>query len=170
MSCVGPKAVSLSLLDGRGPRVRPGVFPERTLVMSTKITTTTPPADKYNKEQGWHANTDLGCDLKTLLCSDRKLKARKNYTGVLRLDSEPIVDEFLCRDPHYTFTESAQSAKVCHRNPYHYQGQHVSCTISPDGKPRLNFKQLKLDADFDKYRYAREVMNEVIQALDLSGL
>jgi hypothetical protein len=42
--------------------------------------------------------------------------------------------------------------------------------IQPDGKPRLNFKQLKLGADFDKYRFAREVMNEVIQALDIAGL
>lgn len=126
--------------------------------------------EHHDEAEAWHANTDLCVNLKTILCSGKRMEIGKNYTGVLRLDSEPIVDEFLCRDPHYTFVESAQSTKVCHRNPYHYQGQHVSCTISPDGKPRLNFKQMKLDADFDKYRYAREVMNEVIQALDLSGL
>ena len=34
---------------------------------------------------GWHRNTDLGCDLKTILCSDRRMKQGKDYQGVLRL-------------------------------------------------------------------------------------
>ena len=37
---------------------------------------------------GWHRNTDLGCDLKTILCSDRKMKVKKDYQGVLRLDDD----------------------------------------------------------------------------------
>ena len=74
--------------------------------MSTKITTTTPPTEKYNKEQGWHPNTDLGCEVKTILRSDVRMKVSKEYQGVLRLDSEGIVEEFLSRDPHYTFIET----------------------------------------------------------------
>ena len=49
---------------------------------------------------GWHRNTDLGCDLKTILCSDRRMKQGKDYQGVLRLDDEGTIDEYLSRDPH----------------------------------------------------------------------
>ena len=44
---------------------------------------------------GWHRNTDLGCDLKTILCSDRRMKQGKDYQGVLRLDDEGTIDEYL---------------------------------------------------------------------------
>ena len=61
---------------------------------------------KKNNEKVWHTNTDLGCDLKTILCSDRKMKVKKDYQGVLRLDDEGTIDEYLSRDPHYTFVET----------------------------------------------------------------
>ena len=107
-------------------------------------------------------------DLAAVLQDDPILQRGKLYVGTLRLDAPSENNHF--RDDLLSFTETAPSAKVCHRNPCHYQGQHISYTIRPDGKPRLNFKQLKLDAGFNKFRYAREVMNEVIQALDLAGL
>ena len=37
---------------------------------------------KANKH-GWHTNTDLGCDLKTILRNDRRMKVGKDYQGVL---------------------------------------------------------------------------------------
>ena len=86
MSCV-VRRLSHFLGWAEGPSCETEAFPERTLVMSKKITTTTPPTD-YNKEQGWHTNTDLGCDVKTILRSDRKMKVGKEYQGVLRRDSE----------------------------------------------------------------------------------
>ena len=55
---------------------------------------------KKNNEKVWHTNTDLGCDLKTILRSDRKMKVKKDYQGVLRLDDEGTIDEYLSRDPH----------------------------------------------------------------------
>ena len=32
---------------------------------------------------GWHTNTDLGCDVKTILRSDLRMKVGKEYQGVL---------------------------------------------------------------------------------------
>ena len=67
---------------------------------------------------GWNPNTDLGCDLKTILRSDRRMQTSKDYQGVLRRDSDADVDEFLCRDAHYTFIEQylrslASAIRVC---------------------------------------------------------
>ena len=60
---------------------------------------------------GWHRNTDLGCDLKTILRSDRRMKVKKDYQGVLRLDDEGTIDEYLSRDPHYTFVETLKTGE-----------------------------------------------------------
>ena len=113
-------------------------------------------------------NLLLCVDLSTTLQNDPILQQGKLYVGTLRLDVPSENNHF--RDDLLSFTEIAPLVKTCHRNPCNYQGQYISCTIQPDGKPPLNFKQLKLGADFDKYRFAREVMNEVIQALDIAGL
>ena len=61
--------------------------------MSKKITTTTPPTEKYNKEQGWHKNTDLGCDVKTLLRSDVRMKTSKEYQGVICMALEGLIEK-----------------------------------------------------------------------------
>ena len=53
--------------------------------------------------QGWHRNTELSVDLKTILRSDSKMKAGKNYQGILRRDE--ICEEFHY-DEHFTFTET----------------------------------------------------------------
>ena len=133
--------------------------------MSKKITTTTPPTEKYNKEQGWHTNTDLGCDIKTLLRSDVRMKVGKEYQGVFRLDSEAIVDEFLCRDPHYTFVETVHQT-AAKRNQHVYNGQFITVTRSDDGSLRLNFKELKTGAGFKVERFALGVFNEICVALE----
>lgn len=42
--------------------------------------------------------------------------SRWAYQGVLRRDTDADVDEFLCRDAHYTFIEPVPQ-KSCKRNP-----------------------------------------------------
>ena len=132
--------------------------------MSKKITTATPPTEKYNKEQGWNSNTDLGCDLKSVLRSDVRMKVGKDYQGVLKLDSEPIVDEFLCRDPHYTFVETIP-ATAKRRNPHVYSGKYVTVTRWSDGTYRPNFKPVKIGAGFNVKAYALCVYLELNKAL-----
>ena len=132
--------------------------------MSKKITTATPPTEKYNKEQGWNSNTDLGCDLKSVLRSDVRMKVGKDYQGVLKLDSEPIVDEFLCRDSHYTFVETIP-ATAKRRNPHVYSGKYVTVTRWNDGSYHPNLKPMRVDEGFTVDGYAIGVCNELRQAL-----
>ena len=115
-------------------------------------------------KQGWHKNTDLGCDVKTILRSDRKMQVGKEYQGVFRLDSNAIVDDFLCRDPHYTFTETLPWSMK--RNPRVFNGKFITVTRRDDGSLRLNFKELKMDAGFKVERYALGVYNELCIALE----
>ena len=116
-------------------------------------------------EQGWHSNTDLGCDVKTMLRSDVHMKVGKDYQGVLRLDSEDIVEEYLCRDPHYTFVETV-SPPAGKRNPHVYEGDFITVTRKDDGSYRPNFKPMKVDADFTVAKYAAGVANELLWALE----
>lgn len=119
---------------------------------------------KKTNPGGWHRNTDLGCEVKTILRSDRKMKTGKDYQGVLRLDSEGIVDEFLCRDPHYTFIETLPWTSK--RNPRVFNGKFISVTRRDDGSLRLNFKPLKMDEGFSVERYALGVYNEICIAIE----
>ena len=113
---------------------------------------------------GWHTNTDLGCDVKTILRSDVRMKVSKSYQGVIRLDSEGDVDEYLSRDPHYTFTETVPLT-AGKRNPHVFDGEYITVTRRDDGSLRLNFKELKMDAEFKVERYALGVYNELCMAL-----
>ena len=88
----------------------------------------------------------------------------KEYPGVLRLDSEGIIDEFLCRDPHYTFVETVPTT-AGKRNPHVFDGQFITVTRRDDGSMRLNFKKLEVGADFSVERYALGVYNELCIAL-----
>ena len=193
-----PKTSLTFSVDGRVPRVRPGVFPERTLVMSKKITIkagskknseprllgsiveemlhgNSPLAVGYRQyiaslengeaeEHGWHPNTHLSADVKTLLRSDVRMVVGKEYRGTFRLDSEGIVDEFLCRDPHFTFVETVPQT-AGKRNPRVFDGRYITVTRRDDGSLRLNFKELKVGADFNLERYALGVYNELCIAL-----
>ena len=116
------------------------------------------------EEQGWHTNTDLGCDVKTFLRSDKRMLLNKEYPGVFRLDSEGIIDEFLCRDPHYTFVETVPM-RAGKRNPHVFDGQFITVTRRDDGSMRLNFKKLEVGANFSVERYALGVYNELLWAL-----
>ena len=116
------------------------------------------------EEQGWHPNTHLGVDVKTLLRSDVRMKVGKEYLGILKLDSDAIIEDFLCRDPHYTFTETVPQT-VAKRNPHLYSGKYITVTRRDDGSLRLNFKELKKGAGFKVERFALGVYNELCIAL-----
>ncbi len=113
-------------------------------------------------EQGWHANTDLGCNLKTLLRSDRRLQTDKGYLGVLRLDSEADIDKFQCRDAHMTFIETAPMT-AGKRNPRMFDGRFITITRRDDGSLRPNFKPMPVGMSVDNYTF--EVYRELRQAL-----
>jgi len=113
---------------------------------------------------GWHRNTDLGCDLKTILCSDRRMKQGKDYQGVLRLDAEGDVDEYLSRDPHYTFVETRPWTMK--RNPHVYDGEFITVTRRSDGSYHPNFKPLKVDKNFSVARYISGVDLELHKGLE----
>ena len=119
---------------------------------------------KNSNLNGWHTNTDLGCDVKTILRSDVRMKVGKDYQGVFRLDSDAIVDEFLSRDPHYTFTETVPLA-AGKRNPHVFDGEYITVTRRDDGSLRLNFKELNTGAGFNVERFSFGVYREVYRAL-----
>ena len=118
---------------------------------------------KKNNENVWHTNTDLGCDIKTILHSDRKMKVGKDYQGVLKLDQEGTIDEFLSRDPHYTFIETLLWSMK--RNPRVFNGKYISITRQDNGTLRLNFKPLKTGEGFNLEHYALGVYNEICIAI-----
>jgi hypothetical protein len=113
---------------------------------------------------GWHVNTDMCCDVKTILRSDRKMKVGKDYQGVLKLDSDAVVDEFLSRDPHYTFIETVPGS-AGKRNPRVFDGRYITVTRREDGTLHPNFKNLPTDGGFKVERYALGVYNELCMAL-----
>ena len=106
-------------------------------------------------------NTILCCDLKTILSSDRIMKAGKSYTGILRREVD--IDE-LRYDEHFTFTETLPWTMK--RNPRVYAGKHITVTRRDDGSLRLNFRPLKTGYDFSIERYALGVYNEICMALE----
>ena len=120
---------------------------------------------RTTNHKGWHRNTDLAVDLKTILRSDVRMKVGKDYQGVLRLDSEACVEEFRCRDAHYTFVETLPLSTE-KRNPHVFRGEYITVTRRDDGSLRLNFRPLKVDKDFSAYRYALGVFNELMYVLE----
>lgn len=134
--------------------MRPSLFPERILVMTTKITITASPL-KLDVEQGFHPNTDLCVDVKTFLRSDRRTRMSKNYMGVLTRDAED----------HYTFIESQPSTNG-KRNPHVFVGRFITITRQDDGTLRPNFKPIKKGAGWSVESYARSVYDELREALN----
>ena len=114
--------------------------------------------------KGWHRNTDLAVDLKTILRSDRTMKTGKDYQGILRRDSDAEIEDFRCRDAHYTFIETVrQTAEK--RNPHVFFGEYITITRRDDSTLRLNFKPLPDEREFNLERYALGVYNEICMAL-----
>ncbi len=117
--------------------------------------------NKKSNLSGWHHNTALGCDLKTILRSDSRMKLGKDYQGVLRRDVE--CEEFLF-DEHYTFVETLPWSRK--RNPRVYNGQYISITRREDGSLKPNFKPMPTGRQFSIDSYAIGVCNELRQALE----
>lgn len=112
--------------------------------------------------QVWNPNTHLSVDLKTLLRSDSKMKAGKDYQGILRRDE--ICEEFRY-DEHFTFVETVPKT-VEKRNPQVYVGEFITITRRDNGTYRPNFRPMKMDADFSVEMYATGVANELLWALE----
>ena len=112
--------------------------------------------------QGWHRNTELSVDLKTLLRNDERLQAGKDYQGILRRDVEC---EDYYYDEHYTFVETVPPAPR-KRNPHVFRGKYITITRQDDGTLRLNFKPLKADKDFSVGQFVTGVSNELLWALE----
>ena len=122
-------------------------------------------ANKTNpNHEGWNRNTELGCDVKTILRSDRKMKVGKTYRGVLTRDYDRVVDDILYLDAHYTFVETLSSTNG-KRNPRLFEGRYITITRREDGSLNLNFESLKVGAGFSVDGYALAVCNELRQAL-----
>ena len=122
---------------------------------------------QYDPRTSWHPNTDLGCDLKTMLRSDKRMQTGKDYQGVLRRDSDAEIDDYLCRDAHYTFIETVKQTS-CKRNPRVFNGEFITITRRADGSLWPNFKPMKVGKNFSTDSYALGVCNELRMAL--SGL
>ncbi len=114
--------------------------------------------------EGWKSNTELGCDVKTILSSDERMKTGKDYLGVLCRDSDVVTEEFLYRDPHFTFVEAPPSA-VAKRNPRLFDGKFITITRKDNGELHPNFKHLEVGKGFSVDGYAIGVCNELRQAL-----
>lgn len=108
-------------------------------------------------------NTELCINLKTKLQNEVLMKPGKEYPGIMRRDTPS--EEFGFDDCHYTFTEALLSSSTGRRNVCIYEGQHITCTKRLNGTVRLNFKNLKVDAEFNVDGYALEVANEIREAL-----
>ena len=117
---------------------------------------------KKNNENVWNNNTHLSVNLKTQLRSDRVAKTGKSYLGVLQRDVE--CEEFLYED-HFTFVETLPQPAQKH-NPQVYNGQYITVTRHDDGTYRPNLKPMKVDKDFSVARYASNVANELLWALE----
>lgn len=111
---------------------------------------------------GWHNNTELSVNIKTMMRSEKRMVTGKEYQGVLRRDSDAIDDEFLCRDAHFTFIEvEPWSTK---RNPRVFNGKFISITRRNDGSLRLNFKPRPETMSIDYYAF--EVYREIRNGLN----
>ena len=88
------------------------------------------------EQQGWNKNTELCMDVTTFLRSDSRMKAGKDYHGVLRR-------HVICEDFNYneemTFVETV-SQKQVKRNPQVFHGEYITVTRRGDGTYHPNFR------------------------------
>lgn len=133
------RPVSLSLLQGRVPRVRPRVFRKEK--------------NKMNK------NTDLCMDIKTFLQSDKRTKLGKEYQGVLtRITSET-----------YTFVETLPWMKKRNPRVFNGKYISITRrkdgTLRPNFKPmpKLNGYMGAEKYAFEVYRELHEALTGLIE-------
>ena len=111
---------------------------------------------------GWHKNTDLAVNLKTVLLSDTSMRTGKDYQGVLRRDWDAEMEDFRCRDANYTFIETVRMT-ADRRNPHVFHGKYITITRRSDGSLRPNFKPMPAGMSVDNYAF--EVYRELCGAL-----
>ena len=113
------------------------------------------------EQQGWNKNTELCMDVTTLLRSDSRMKAGKDYHGVLRR-------HVICEDFNYneemTFVETV-SQKQVKRNPQVFHGEYITVTRRDDGSYSPNFRPIHTGPGFNVEHYASSVANELLWAL-----
>ena len=114
------------------------------------------------EQQGWNKNTELCMDVKTFLRSDSRMKAGKDYHGVLRRDV--TCEEFLYNE-EMTFVETV-SQKLEKRNPQVFRGEFITVTRRDDGSYRPNFRPVHTGTGFNVEHYASSVANELLWALE----
>jgi hypothetical protein len=114
------------------------------------------------EQQGWNKNTELCMDVTTFLRSDSRMKAGKDYHGVLRR-------HVICEDFNYneemTFVETV-SQKQVKRNPQVYVGETITVTRRDDGSYSPNFRPIHTGPEFNVAQYATDVANELLWALE----
>ena len=114
------------------------------------------------EQQGWNKNTELCMDVTTFLRSDSRMKAGKDYHGVLRR-------HVICEDFNYneemTFVETV-SQKTVKRNPQVYVGETITVTRRDDGSYSPNFRPIHTGPGFSVAQYAADVANELLWALE----
>ena len=108
-----------------------------------------------SNEQVLNRNTDLCMDVKTILRNDRVTKIGKDYQGILTRDTED----------HYSFIETVKTTAE-KRNPQVYKGEYVTVTRREDGTYHPNLRPMKVGEGFSVERYATDVANELLWALE----
>ena len=114
------------------------------------------------EQQGWNKNTELCIDVKTFLRSDSRMKAGKDYHGVLRRDV--TCEEFKYNEV-MTFVETVSQKRV-KRNPQVYVGETITVTRRDDGTYHPNFRPIHTGPGFSVEHYASSVANELLWALE----
>ena len=122
-------------------------------------------ANESAAQKGWHRHTELSVDLKTMLRSDKRMQTGKEYQGVLRRDSDAFIDDFVCRDAHFTFVETVNQQRV-KRNPRIFEGKYITVTRWADGSYHPNFRPMPIGDGFNVERYIAGVANELLCALE----
>lgn len=110
---------------------------------------------------GIYPDTHLGVTLKTILRSERQVRAGKPYRGVLLFEQEGYADAHCYHDARFVFLESVYAP--VRRNEHLFEGRYITITCRDDGSPRLNFRNLPQEMSVDSY--AIGVCDEIREAL-----
>ena len=131
---------------------------KQTIITNTKTITKTTTATNR-----WHVNTEPCIDVKTYLRTDTRLKAGREYQGVLRRDE--TVDD-LGYEEHLTFIET-DLRQPQRRNPRVYSGEYITVTRRADGSLHVNFRDVRIDPSHAGIAaFATGVANELMWALE----
>ncbi|MCQ2278351.1 MAG: hypothetical protein MJZ62_03530 [Bacteroidales bacterium] len=101
-------------------------------------------------------NLQMCIDLRTYLHNDELPLQGKPYQGTLTQVDDDMV----------YFVEKCHSE---HRNRCLYNGKQLTMTISRDGQPRFNFKQLHMGPGFVEKTYILELINDLLHAFECLG-